>query len=146
MTTPNITVEELHHALGGEISRGKNGPQVLCPGPGHSQRDRSLAVAPSDSRDGFMVHSFANDDPIDCKDYVRDNLRLPPFRPCNGKAHSGSTQRKVAKTMTTRTRPDSSYFRLLDSSQRIFGSADRAATANGYGTSTAFGVCRIGCP
>jgi RecA-family ATPase len=98
MTTPNITIEELHHALGGEICRGKNGAQVLCPGPGHSQRDRSLAVAPSDNRDGFMVHSFANDDPVVCKDYVRDKLRLQPFRPYNGKAHSGPTQRKVAKT------------------------------------------------
>src|SRR5262249_53534676 len=64
-------------ALGGEITRGKTGPQVLCPGPGHSPKDRSLAVAPGDSDDGFVVYSFAGDDPIKCRDHVRNKLRLP---------------------------------------------------------------------
>jgi putative DNA primase/helicase len=64
-------------ALGGEVS----GRGVICPGPGHSPRDRSLSVTPSvTAPDGFVVHSFANDDPLACKDYVRRRLGLPEFR------------------------------------------------------------------
>lgn len=57
------------HALGGDVV-GRD--QVLCPGPGHSPRDRSLAgrfVA-----DGFIVHSHANDDWQTCRDYVSARL------------------------------------------------------------------------
>ncbi|MGZ5838963.1 MAG: hypothetical protein ACXWI2_06395, partial [Croceibacterium sp.] len=44
--------------LGGEIQ----GEQILCPGPGHSDGDRSLAVKPStEDPEGFTVHSFAGD-------------------------------------------------------------------------------------
>jgi len=88
--TRAITVEELHRALGGEIRRGKSGHCVVCPGPGHSHKDRSLAVSPANNADGFVVHSFADDDPIACKDFVRDKAGLDPFRPHNGKDHSAS--------------------------------------------------------
>jgi hypothetical protein len=91
------TVEELHRALGGQISRGKNGPQVLCPGPSHSHADRSLAVAPANNADGFIIHPFAGDDAIVCKDFVRQKTGLDPFRPQNGKDHS-RPQRAIAKT------------------------------------------------
>ena len=41
--------------------------------------------------DGFVVNSFAGDDAIACKDYVRDRLGLPPFeatkKKANGKAN-----------------------------------------------------------
>lgn len=61
-------------ALGGEVSRGA----ILCPGPNHSPADRSLSVRFSPSAPGgFVVHSFAGDDPIACKDYVRQRLALP---------------------------------------------------------------------
>jgi len=78
---PRLTVEELHRALGGQVINGKIGKEVLCPGPGHSARDRSLSVAPADNKDGFVVHSFGTDDPISCKEHVRAKLRLPPFGP-----------------------------------------------------------------
>jgi putative DNA primase/helicase len=60
-------------ALGGSVS----GRQVVAPGPGHSRADRSLSIkidlaAP----DGFIVHSFAGDSPIACRDYVRAALGL----------------------------------------------------------------------
>jgi putative DNA primase/helicase len=65
-------------ALGGEIC----GKGVLCPGPGHSPRDRSLSVTSSvTAPDGFIVHSFAGDDSLACKDYVRRRLGLSPFLP-----------------------------------------------------------------
>ena len=60
-------------ALGGKISGG----QVLAPGPGHSQRDRSLAVR-FDHRapDGFVVASFAGDGWRECRDHVAARLGL----------------------------------------------------------------------
>ena len=38
--------------------------------------------------EGFLVHSFAGDDPIACRDHVREKLGLPKFKPkkSNGKA------------------------------------------------------------
>jgi hypothetical protein len=71
-----MTLQQVARALGGEVSGG----QVLAPGPKHSPKDRSLAVKLDDhAPDGFVVHSFANDDPLNCRDYVRHKLGLPPF-------------------------------------------------------------------
>ena len=58
-------------ALGGEIAGG----EVLCPGPSHGPRDRSLSVKLSASApDGFLVHSFAGDPWQDCRDHVASLL------------------------------------------------------------------------
>lgn len=63
--------QQLASALGGDISGG----EVLAPGPGHSPKDRSLSIKPdAGAPDGFLVHSFAGDDPLSCKDYVRSKL------------------------------------------------------------------------
>jgi putative DNA primase/helicase len=71
------TLQELARALCGEIA----GHEVLAPGPGHSAKDRSLSVKPSpDAPCGFVCHSFANDDPIVCRYYVRQRLGLPRFK------------------------------------------------------------------
>jgi hypothetical protein len=72
--------------LGGRV----NGDSVLCPGPDHSASDRSLSVKiDANAPDGFLVHSFANDDPILCRDYVRQKLGLPAFKTNgNGKRFS----------------------------------------------------------
>ena len=93
-----IGIEELHRALGGKITRGTNGMQVLCAGPGHSDNDRSLAVSPAANGDGFIVFSHADDDVNACKDHVRKKLGLPPFQPGNGGDHAAQSQRKIAKT------------------------------------------------
>jgi hypothetical protein len=76
------SLEEIAQALGGKIS----GRQVLAPGPGHSREDRSLSITLSDGEPGYVVHSFAGDDPIECKDYVRDKLGQPKWAP-NGNGH-----------------------------------------------------------
>ena len=34
--------------------------------------------------DGFLVHSFAGDDDIACKDYVRKRLGAPEWKPNGG--------------------------------------------------------------
>ena len=60
--------------LGGEV----NGEEVLAPGPGHSTDDRSLCVKPvKDGPEGFVVHSFAGDNPKACRHDVREKLALP---------------------------------------------------------------------
>lgn len=72
----NPSLNDIARALGGEVTGG----QVLAPGPGHSPQDRSLAVridpqAPA----GFVVHSFAGDDALACRDYVRARIGWPAF-------------------------------------------------------------------
>ena len=58
-------------ALGGEVAGG----EILCPGPSHGPRDRSLSVKLSASApDGFLVHSFAGDPWQDCRDHVASLL------------------------------------------------------------------------
>lgn len=71
-------------ALGGDIRNG----QIVCPGPGHSHRDRSLAVR--FHAGGYVVHSFAGDDPMDCRDHVDRLLGLPGWNP--GEGHSSKPQ------------------------------------------------------
>lgn len=61
-----MNVAHLAKLLGGDVA-GRD--RVLCPGPGHTSKDRSLSVTLS-GRD-FIVHSFAGDDWQECKDYVR---------------------------------------------------------------------------
>ena len=66
------TLRSMATALGGDVMKSTKGvPYILCPGPGHSPRDRSLSVTPSSSApDGFVANSFANDDWRVCRDHV----------------------------------------------------------------------------
>jgi hypothetical protein len=69
----NYSLAQVASALGGEVSGG----QVLAPGPGHSPKDRSLAVKLDPAApDGFVVHSFAGDDPLRCRDHFRDKMGI----------------------------------------------------------------------
>ena len=73
-----LNPQSVARALGGDVSGGN----VTAPGPGHSRADRSLSIKiDADAPDGFVVHSHAGDDPIKCKDYIRERMDLPPFRP-----------------------------------------------------------------
>jgi putative DNA primase/helicase len=59
-------------ALGGDVYKRNS---ILCPGPGHSRRDRSLEV--TFNADGsFVVRSYAGDDFRDCRDHVKAVLGL----------------------------------------------------------------------
>jgi putative DNA primase/helicase len=73
-------------ALGG-VTVGRD--QVLCPGPGHSPRDRSLAVR--FVAGGFIAHSHANDDWQACRDHVSVRLGLDSQRPVTKPAHVRAT-------------------------------------------------------
>lgn len=71
------TIAGYAHRLGGEVVRGD---QVLCPGPGHSAKDRSLSVW-FQAGDSFAVHSHVGDDVQTCKDHVRALCGFPAFAP-----------------------------------------------------------------
>ena len=59
--------------LGGEVV----GAQVLAPGPGHSQQDRSLSVTISATApEGFLAFSHAGDDFAECRDHVKAALGI----------------------------------------------------------------------
>jgi hypothetical protein len=73
--------------LGGIVA----GQQVLFSGPGHSKRDRSAALKLSSTApEGFIVHSFAGDDPLEVRDYVREKLRTAGFEPTGLKGGPGT--------------------------------------------------------
>jgi putative DNA primase/helicase len=77
----SYSINKIAEIFGGEVTGG----EALVPGPGHSAKDRSLAVRLDDKApDGFLVHSFASDDAIVCRDYVRQRLGLPKFEPKGG--------------------------------------------------------------
>jgi AAA domain len=86
-------MSELHswaRALGGEVSGG----QILCPGPGHSPKDRSLSV--KIGRDGEPIcYSHSGNDWPEAKDYVREKVGLEPFKPKgNGEAKPAPHKRQ----------------------------------------------------
>jgi hypothetical protein len=55
------------------------GNEILCPGPSHKPRDRSLSVRISASAPlGFICHSFCGDDFRACQRYVAERLRIDP--------------------------------------------------------------------
>src|SRR5262245_57497669 len=81
------SINKVAEILGGEVTGG----EALVPGPGHSVEDRSLAVKlDSAAPDGFVLHSFAGDDEIACRDYVRKKLGLPKFEPKKKRVNGGA--------------------------------------------------------
>ena len=74
-----IDARAIAAALGGQVT-GTN--TILCPGPGHSSRDRSLAVRLDPAApDGFLTYSHAGDPWRACRDHIRERLALPPWEP-----------------------------------------------------------------
>jgi putative DNA primase/helicase len=66
-------LQHIAHALCGEVS----GRQVLAPGPGHSFRDRSLAVRPApNDPDRVLIYSHCGDDWRICRDHVLSRLGI----------------------------------------------------------------------
>lgn len=71
------TLHEIARVLGGQVTGG----QALCPGPGHSRRDRSMSVRLSPgSPDGFICFSHANDPWQACRDHITKSLGMPADR------------------------------------------------------------------
>jgi AAA domain len=103
----------LAKALGGEVSNG----QVLAPGPGHSAADRSLSIKlDSNAPDGFLLHSFAGDDAIVCRDHVRSKAGLPAFKTnSNGRhrASDGAIERALMAVVAKQTNHDEKPKRVI---------------------------------
>lgn len=69
-----IDIRRAAALLGGIAVRGDC---ILAPGPGHSRHDRSLSIRfDPKAPDGFVVHSFANDNWGACRDHIRERLEL----------------------------------------------------------------------
>jgi putative DNA primase/helicase len=67
-------LRSMAQALGGDVA----GASVICPGPGHSPRDRSLSVTLlATAPDGFIVFSHAGDDWRACRAHVLERLGRP---------------------------------------------------------------------
>jgi hypothetical protein len=96
----SFSIDEIARRLGGEVSRDRRGGRcALVPGPNHSPKDRSLSIALDPAApDGFVVFSFAGDDPIICRDYIRSMLDLSPFKP--GK-HNNRNHNNVSSPATS---------------------------------------------
>jgi Toprim domain len=77
-----MKIRAIARALGGDIVSSR---QLLCPGPGHGPKDRSLSVLLANNDDGFVCHSHAGDDWQTCKDYVRERLGWPSWQPGDGR-------------------------------------------------------------
>jgi hypothetical protein len=74
-----IDARAIAYALGGDVL-GRD--TVLVPGPGHSRKDRSLAIKlDASAPDGFLIYSHAGDDWKICRDHVRSQLGLPQWDP-----------------------------------------------------------------
>jgi Toprim domain len=82
-------------ALGGGVSGGG----ISCPGPNHSAIDRSLSVR-FNADGSFIVNSFAGDDPLECRDHVRECLEMPAWRP--GMPRRGAPATKSPKVKERR--------------------------------------------
>jgi len=93
--------QQVARALGGKAK----GKQVTAPGPGHSRLDRSLAIiCDPHAPDGFIVHSHACDDDIAAKDYVRERLGIPAWKPRGkGNGAAGSTNGRKTSDAKLRT-------------------------------------------
>lgn len=88
-----IDLGTIARATGGRIS----GRDVLVRAPGHSARDASLSITVDpNAPDGFVVHSFAGDDPLATKDWVRERLGLPAATRRERRASRGNGQSRPA--------------------------------------------------
>src|SRR5262245_19869493 len=102
----NMSLDEISRRLGGEVY----GTYVRAPGPGDSAGNRSMKVEPkTGAPDGFLVHSFAGDDPLKCK-YVRERLGTGAFKP-NG---NGSARPNGNGSAQTQSKPKSKVKAIYD--------------------------------
>jgi putative DNA primase/helicase len=124
-----IDARTLARALGGDVV-GRN--MVVAPGPGHSRRDRSLSVRLTD--DDFVVFSHAGDDWQTCKDYVRERLGWPAWRPGDGQdrrvalARVESFDRAVVDAESERREPTQEDLARIECARAIW---DEAADPRG---------------
>ena len=137
---------------------------MLAPGPGHSAADRSLSVKlDSNAPDRFLVHSFAGDDPLVCRDHVREKAGLEPFKP-NGSSRQRASNDAIERALMAEVagqRRDGNkghfvakydyvddagtlLYQVLRLEPKAFASAGRTATVDGSGIFTSGACCIAG--
>ena len=90
-----ISTRQIAHALGGQVAGART---ILCPGPGHSANDRSLAVRiDPHAPDGFVCFSHCGDDWKQCRDHVRVKLGLPAWQPGDNNRRRVIPDQHIAK-------------------------------------------------
>ena len=105
-----LTLELLQRSLGGKISNG----QLRCRGPGHSAADESLSIKlDPNAPDGFVAHSFSDDDPILCRDYIREKCGQAPWK-SNGNGRARRSEDEVEAALATAIKRQ-----LADSKSRV---------------------------
>jgi hypothetical protein len=159
-----LDLQTLAKALGGEISAG----QLRCPGPGHSAADRSLSIRPDpNAPDGFLVNTFSPaDDPIACKDYVRQKLGLPAFKPSGGSGRRRATDDAIERALmaAVQSRNDNKpkgrivatfdytdadgtlLYQVMKYDSKIFSQRRPDGNGAGYGHSVTCAACCIAGP
>lgn len=112
----NFSPQQVAAALGGEVS----GREILAPGPNHSAKDRSLSIKlDADAPDGFVVHSFAGDDALTCKDHVRGKLGIP-WTPNGRAAFSGREKASKAAEYVYQLEDGTPYLRVKRTADKKF--------------------------
>ena len=101
------TIQHIAAHMGGEV---RNGREAVVPGPGHSAVDRSLSITINDAGDDVLVHSFAGDDPIACKDFVRKKLGLDEWQPKRSGERADIDAKKPCERAVSRPPVDFSAF------------------------------------
>jgi hypothetical protein len=126
-------LRDIARRLGGEVS-GRN--HVICPCCGHTKRDRSLSIRfDSGAPEGFLVNSFAGDDPIRCRDYVRQQLGLPAWQPGDERNRNVSSQRRefdqaaMDREAEYRSRTEDDLFRITRANELWHSAKDPRRTA-----------------
>jgi len=113
----SASLREIARALGGENVNG----EVLAPGPHHSPQDRSLSVKIAESApDGLLIHSFAGDDPIVCKDYVRAKLGMPQWKSNGSNGNAATYQFDFRDPKTGATRYSKIRHEYADKPKKIY--------------------------
>jgi RecA-family ATPase len=93
-----LSLRQIASALGGVVAGG----QVLAPSPGHTAKDRGMAVKiDANAPGGFLVELHNGGDPIAAKDFIRTRLGLPPWQ-ANGKGARPAATSLLSKEERTR--------------------------------------------
>lgn len=122
----------LARLLGGEAS----GNRILAPGPGHSSRDRFLSIRLDPSaQEGFVVHSFARDDPLACRDHVRAVLGLPAVEWHQARSGVAAAPRGLTG-VELRNFPDLRFHGTLRFDGRVVAGTRRRTKASGSAPSS----------
>lgn len=91
-----IALRSIAMTLGGDVT----GASIICPGPGHSPRDRSLSVTLTpDAPDGFMVFSHAGDDWRACRSHVLERLGQPADYQPRARSAPARDSGEIARTL-----------------------------------------------